>query len=144
MLDMKSKAACFTGHRTLPEENLPEIAERLENALIALIEQDYCYFSAGGALGFDTLAAQTVLRLRERYPQIRLILVLPCRSQTRGWSQADIDIYEEIKRPCGQGNLHVGELLSGLYAEAEPASCGQQQYLHLLSNQAYRRARPTP
>ena len=36
MLDMKSKAACFTGHRTLPEENLPEIAERLENALIAL------------------------------------------------------------------------------------------------------------
>ena len=51
MLDMKSKAACFTGHRTLPEENLPEIAERLENALIALIEQDYCYFSAGGRWG---------------------------------------------------------------------------------------------
>lgn len=81
MLDMKSKAACFTGHRTLPEENLPEIAERLENALIALIEQDYCYFSAGGALGFDTLAAQTVLRLRERYPQIRLILC--CRAAAR-------------------------------------------------------------
>ena len=24
--------------------------------------------------------------------------MLPCRSLTRGWSQADIDIYEEIKR----------------------------------------------
>lgn len=24
--------------------------------------------------------------------------MLPCRSQTRGWSQTDIDIYEEIKR----------------------------------------------
>ena len=25
-------------------------------------------------------------------------MVLPCRSQIRGWPQADIDIYEEIKR----------------------------------------------
>ena len=125
MLDMKSKAACFTGHRTLPEENLPEIAERLENALIALIEQDYCYFSAGGALGFDTLAAQTVLRLRERYPQIRLILVLPCRSQTRGWSQADIDIYEEIKRRADKVTYTSENYFRG---------CIQKRNRHLVDN----------
>ena len=125
MLDMKSKAACFTGHRTLPEENLPEIAERLENALIALIEQDYCYFSAGGALGFDTLAAQTVLRLRERYPQIRLILVLPCRSQTRGWSQADIDIYEEIKRRADKVTYTSENYFRG---------CMQKRNRHLVDN----------
>ena len=95
---MRSKTVCFTGHRELPADNLPEISKHLEDTLATLIEQGYRYFGAGGALGFDTLAAQTVLRLRERYPQIRLILVLPCRSQTRGWSQADIDIYEEIKR----------------------------------------------
>ena len=95
---MRSKTVCFTGHRELPADNLPEISKHLEDTLATLIEQGYRYFGTGGALGFDTLAAQTVLRLRERYPQIRLILVLPCRSQTRGWSQADIDIYEEIKR----------------------------------------------
>ena len=114
MLDMKSKAACFTGHRTLPEENLPEIAERLENALIALIE-----------LGFDTLAAQTVLRLRERYPQIRLILVLPCRSQTRGWSQADIDIYEEIKRRADKVTYTSENYFRG---------CMQKRNRHLVDN----------
>ena len=105
MLDMKSKAACFTGHRTLPEENLPEIAERLENALIALIE--------------------TVLRLRERYPQIRLILVLPCRSQTRGWSQADIDIYEEIKRRADKVTYTSENYFRG---------CMQKRNRHLVDN----------
>lgn len=47
-------------------------------------------------MGFDTLAAQAVLKLREEYPQIRLILVLPCKEQTRGWPAADVDIYNEI------------------------------------------------
>ena len=84
MIDMESRTACFTGHRELPTDDLPEISKRLEDTLLTLIEQGYCYFGAGGALGFDTLAAQAVLRLRERYPQIRLILVLPCLDQTRG------------------------------------------------------------
>ena len=82
---MRSKTVCFTGHRELPADDLPKISKRLEDALATLIEQGYRYFGAGGALGFDTLAAQAVLRLRERYPQIRLILVLPCLNQTRGW-----------------------------------------------------------
>ena len=108
MLNRKNRTACFTGHRELPTENLPEISKRLEDTLLTLIEQGYCYFGAGGALGFDTLAAQVVLRLRERYPQIRLILVLPCLNQTRGWPQADIDAYEEIKR-CADKVTYTSE-----------------------------------
>ena len=61
------------------------------------IEQGYRYFGAGGALGFDTLAAQTVLRMKQTYPQIKLILVLPCLSQTKGWKEEDIAEYEQIK-----------------------------------------------
>ena len=48
--------------------------------LIELLSREnsgYLYFGAGGALGFDTLAAQTVLDLKKDYPQIKLILVLP-------------------------------------------------------------------
>lgn len=108
MIYKKCRTACFTGHRELPAEYLPEISKSLEDAVVALIEQGYCYFGAGGALGFDTLAAQTVLRLRERYPQIRLILVLPCLNQTRGWPQADIDTYEEIKR-CADKVTYTSE-----------------------------------
>lgn len=94
---MRSKTLCFTGHRMLPTGDLPEISRRLENVLTLLIEEGYCFFGAGGALGFDTLAAQTVLRLRACYPQIRLILVLPCLNQTRGWPQTDADLFEDIK-----------------------------------------------
>lgn len=49
-------------------------------------------------MGFDTLAAQEVLALKEHYPDVRLILVLPCKSQTRGWKPSEIEVYEEIKR----------------------------------------------
>lgn len=61
-----------------------------------MIKEGYLYFGAGGALGFDTIAAFAVLKLKKRYPNIRLILVLPCLDQTRGWSREDVEIYEDI------------------------------------------------
>lgn len=94
---MKERTACFTGHRTIPFLQRRKIEKRTEEALIEAIKQDYRFFGTGGALGFDTLAAQTVLRLKETYPQIKLILVLPCLSQTRGWRPEDIAEYERIK-----------------------------------------------
>ena len=125
MLNRKNRTACFTGHRELPTENLPEISKLLEDTLLTLIEQGYCYFGAGGALGFDTLAAQTVLRLRERYPQIRLILVLPCLNQTRGWQQADVDIYEELKRRADKVTYTSESYFRG---------CMQKRNRHLVDN----------
>lgn len=94
---MKERTACFTGHRTIPFLQRRKIEKRTEEALIEAIKQGYRFFGAGGALGFDTLAAQTVLRLKKTYPQIKLILVLPCLSQTRGWRSEDIAEYERIK-----------------------------------------------
>lgn len=73
------------------------VAERLKQTVEKLILNGYCYFGAGGALGFDTLAAECVLYLKKQYPQIKLILVLPCKTQTRGWDSEDIAIYEQIK-----------------------------------------------
>ena len=94
---MKENTICFTGHRKIPPEQITTLAQRLEKALIELIQNGYIYFCAGGALGFDTLAAQTVLSLKADNPNIKLILVLPCLSQTRGWSIRDVEIYEDIK-----------------------------------------------
>lgn len=94
---MREKTACFTGHRKIPPESISELSQRLKNTLLRLIEEGYMYFGAGGALGFDTLAAWCVLSLRKRYPHIKLILVLPCTAQTKDWSKDDIAVYEEIK-----------------------------------------------
>ena len=94
---IKKFTVCFSGHRKIPPELYEIVTRRLEETVVDLINEGYLYFGAGGALGFDTMAAQTVLKLQSSYPDIRLILVLPCVSQTRGWSTADTEEYERIK-----------------------------------------------
>ena len=94
---MRSRTCCFTGHRQIPLEKRAEIAGRLERVIVSLYQRGIRFYGAGGALGFDCLAAQTVLRLRESYPDMKLILVLPCLTQTRGWRPEDIAEYERIK-----------------------------------------------
>ena len=74
---VKDKSVCFTGHRKIPAEQLNYITLNLKTLVIKLINDGFTDFYAGGALGFDALAAQTVLMLREYYPNIKLILVLP-------------------------------------------------------------------
>ena len=94
---VRDYTCCFTGHRALPPEERGAIAYQLEQTVIMLIQAGIRFFGAGGARGFDTLAAQTILKLQREYPQIKLILVLPCLSQTRGWRDEDIKVYERIK-----------------------------------------------
>ena len=95
---IRSKTCCFTGHRSIPTHQRPQIVKELRKQITRLIEEGVIYYGAGGALGFDTLAALTVLELREKHPQIKLILVLPCPEQSHRWQREDIEIYESIKR----------------------------------------------
>lgn len=94
---MREHACCFTGHRKITPEQQKIVAERLCQTVEMLIQKGVRYFGAGGALGFDTIAAECVLKLREKYPHIKLILVLPCVNQTKGWPEEDVRIYEKIK-----------------------------------------------
>ena len=92
---MRSKTCCFTGHRILSESK-NEVKEKLRCVVEELIKKGVCYFGNGGALGFDTLAAQTILDLKEQYPHIKLIMVLPCMDQTKMWKTNDVKMYEYI------------------------------------------------
>ena len=94
---MKTQTVCFTGHRNIPREEYNRLSLRLRSEIACLIGRGYRFFGAGGALGFDTLAAKTVLELRKQYPHIRLILVLPCLHQSDKWCSKDRLIYEQIK-----------------------------------------------
>ena len=95
---MRDKTCCFTGHRDIPTEIKHELFCFTEKVIEDSIRSGYRYFGTGGALGFDTIAALVVLKLKEHYPNIKLILVLPCLTQTQGWKKEDIEIYEDIKR----------------------------------------------
>lgn len=92
----KDYACCFTGHRIINKKFLDSLPKQLETQIRLLIADGITDFISGGALGFDTLAAEAVLRLREEFPRIRLILALPCKDQTRAWSPADKARYEAI------------------------------------------------
>ena len=83
----RDKICCFTGHRNLPARMLPDLKRRLADAIELLIGQGVCCFAAGGARGFDALAAREVLKKRERYPHIKLILVLPFEGQEASWRE---------------------------------------------------------
>ena len=97
---MKSETCCFTGHRAISKAEAERIKTHLKPVLEELINTGYKYFGSGGALGFDTIAALTVLELKKKYTHIRLILVLPCVNQTKGWKEKDVKIYEYIKSMC--------------------------------------------
>lgn len=78
----KQYTVCFTGHRQIPE-NPAEVEARVSAIIETLIQRGYSCFCAGGARGFDLLAAKAVLQSQARYPFVRLVLVLPFQNQYR-------------------------------------------------------------
>ncbi len=97
-MDLRAKTCCFTGHRSLSSEEKLRATVRLRRVIEEQIKAGIVFYGAGGARGFDALAAQTVLDMKKEYPQLRLILVLPCEDQTRRWCSEDIAVYEDIMR----------------------------------------------
>ena len=93
--NMNENTVCFTGHRKLNEnENL--INERLFSVIENLVSEGFTRFIAGGALGFDTLAAYAVLEIRETHPHISLAIAIPHRNQAGSWSDEEKDEYKKI------------------------------------------------
>ena len=76
-------------------------------------------------MGFDTLVAQIVLDLKSDYPQIQLILVLPCLSQADNWSFANKVIYEKIKASADKVIYTSKEYTKG---------CMHKRNRHLVDN----------
>lgn len=94
-MDQKSMTCCFTGHRNIPKNQFKDIAIRTESTIRELIiDSGVQYFGIGGALGFDTLAAQILFRLRETdFPHIKVILVYPFENFTSRWTDDQKEIY---------------------------------------------------
>ena len=92
---MRLKTACFTGHRDMPTIEVNGITERTERAIQQLYAKGIRFFGVGGALGYDTLAADILFRLRASYmPDIKIILVYPFDGFTDRWKPAQKARYE--------------------------------------------------
>ena len=114
---MREQTCCFTGHRELAEP-VEVIEKRLLDTVEKLIQSGYRYFGAGGARGFDALASEAVLKLKEKYPHIHLILVLPFPEQYRregNWTSAEIDQYHSLQKRASKVVTLAPAYRSGIY-----------------------------
>ncbi|MBQ4353452.1 MAG: DUF1273 family protein [Clostridia bacterium] len=92
----RENTCCFTGHRKIPADREKEVVLALSRTVRILAVNGYRWFVCGGAIGFDTLAAEAVLKWREK-AKIRLFLALPCLDQTEDWVKYP-DFEENIRR----------------------------------------------
>ena len=79
--EQMQKTCCFTGHRRIPADEYETVKLRLRETVIRAIRNGYRYFGTG---------------LKEIYPNIYLILVLPCKTQTKYWSDDNKKKYVRI------------------------------------------------
>lgn len=93
----KEISCCFTGHRVIPLRKKKGVLSELKSVVSFLFSKGITTFHAGGALGFDTLAATTIVDLKRTHPGMKLVLDLPYENQTAGWSDANKRIYNFIK-----------------------------------------------
>lgn len=98
MPSMRDQTCCFTGHRFIPAAQSDDLKLWLWWTVQGLRRRyNVRFFGAGGALGFDTMAAETVLSLKEAL-DLRLIIVAPCRGQEVKWRLDDQKKYQDILR----------------------------------------------
>ena len=100
---MNEHSCCFSGHRTISYELREQLTKRIRDGIIYLTENmGITTFYAGGALGFDSLAAEVVIEQKKAQPAIRLIIVIPCSNQAERWSAADKARYERINNSADE------------------------------------------
>lgn len=91
----KENTACFTGHRILPS-NDSAIKKKIEKEIRILINQGITTYLCGMAIGFDMLAAEVILKLRNEFPNLKLVAVIPCLNQNAKFSIKDKTRYKHI------------------------------------------------
>lgn len=100
----------FSGHRPhrLPwdtEESDPRCVAlkiKMRQELETLVARNVTTFLCGMARGCDFYFAENVLSMRDAYPQIQLVAVLPCRSQADHWLPEEQARYSRLCGACQQ------------------------------------------
>ena len=73
----KQLTCCFTGRRNIADANIILVTEKLKKIIQKAIEIGYKIFISGMAEGVDTIAAEIVKELQQKYKDICLIAYLP-------------------------------------------------------------------
>ena len=95
--EKRQHRCCFTGHRPQKlERSERAIKKDLERAIQGAISSGFTTFITGMAYGVDLWAAEIVLRLRERNPELHLIAAVPFEGFDSRWSREWKSVYDEV------------------------------------------------
>lgn len=110
----KVKTCCFTGHRP---QSLPFRFDEQDSRCLRLkqvlrkeierqiIEEGVTHFISGMAIGVDMYAAEIVLDLKKKYPQITLEAAIPCETQAVKWTVPLRERYYDIAARCDKETM---------------------------------------
>jgi len=95
--EQNGETVAFSGHRPsyLPWGSNEEcsLCAEFKSALVKLVEKlimcGYKRFIIGAALGFDIIAGEIILKLKEVFKDIELVIAIPCRDQDEFWKDED-------------------------------------------------------
>lgn len=95
--EKRAACCCFTGHR--PEgltRPVDDLKVDLENEILKAIQEGYNTFITGMAPGIDLWAGCIVLRMKDRFPDIRLIAAVPFPEFRERWNDEWKAKYDRI------------------------------------------------
>ena len=107
----RSTTVAFTGHRTYRGE----ADDRLYEVVQQLYAAGFRTFLSGMATGFDLSAAEAVLALRSRLPEIRLVAVVPFAGQGDRLSAAERSRYERVVAEADERVVLAASFYKGCY-----------------------------
>lgn len=84
--EKRKHRCCFTGHRPQGlKRPIDDIRVDLENTIIAAIKEGYTTFITGMCYGTDIWAGEIVNRLKDRFPELKLIAAVPYPDFPEQW-----------------------------------------------------------
>lgn len=131
------KSCCFTGYRPdkfpfeLERENAEYIAfeNRLIETVFSLPDEECFTFYSGMAMGFDTIAAEVVLLLKQRNPDVKLICALPFAEQGIGFPEPWRARHEKILRLADKVIRVSENYFTGCYAKRNTFMVDNSDYV---------------
>ena len=120
-MENRIKSVCFSGHRT---ENLPKktnaflnLKNDTYNKIEELIKEGFDTFYFGACYGYDMMCAESVIELKRKYANVKLIAVVPFVGQEEKWSD-DLKLqYKMILYRCNEVVILNEQYKRGCYFE---------------------------
>ena len=92
----RAATAAFTGHRFVDASQREHVKKRLSNAVLVAYGNGIRNFISGFAIGFDMMAAEVVVSLKQSHPDITLTAAIPFNGQASRFSFYDRKRYDRV------------------------------------------------